>query len=232
MRLEKRSSFGWPATRADYATPRNGLVAHFDGSNQGLTGKPHSACRTYWKNTRAFHMGPNRRWLDIGYSFAVCPHGYVLEGRGLNRVQAAQPGGNSTWYSVTFMSGPGERPTSAQLQAWRELRAWLRGKGVAAAIKGHRNFISTDCPGDVLYGMVRSGALAAGSTSTNQEGNDMQPNDSVKVGATYDKDFQHESYPAAFVWVGAFAEAKRARAEVAALRSDLAEIKALLTKGQ
>ncbi|MFC9976177.1 peptidoglycan recognition family protein [Spirillospora sp. NPDC127200] len=159
MKLEKRSVFGWPGTAAGTAPCRNGLVVHYDGADQGLAGKSHGACRTYWRNTRAFHMGPSRGWIDIGYSFAVCPHGVVMEGRGFGRVQAAQPGGNSTWTSVTFCSGDGERPTSEQVDAFKELRAWLRGRGLGAAIRGHRDFISTSCPGSVLYGMVRDGSL-------------------------------------------------------------------------
>jgi hypothetical protein len=159
MKLESRSVFGWPATRAGVAHPRNGIVVHFDGSRQGLASKTHDACRTYWKNTRLFHMGPDRGWLDIGYSFAACPHGIVMEGRGRDHEQAAQPGGNTTWYSCTFMSGPGEAPTDAQVEAFQELRDWLRGMGMAAAMKGHRNFISTDCPGEPLYDMVTSGTL-------------------------------------------------------------------------
>lgn len=159
MKLEKRSAFGWPATAAGYAPCKNGLVVHYDGSNQGLAGKPHSACRAYWKATRRFHMGPARGWLDIGYSFGVCPHGIVMEGRGWQRQQAAQPGGNTTWTSCTFMSGDGEKPTGAQVAAFKELRAWLRGKGLGSAIRGHRDFISTSCPGSILYGMVKSGAL-------------------------------------------------------------------------
>lgn len=183
MKLERRSSFGWGATSAGYAPCRNGLVVHYDGSNQGLAGKAHSACRSYWKSTRRFHMGSARGWLDIGYSFAVCPHGYVMEGRGWQRQQAAQPGGNSTWTSVTFMSGPSEHPTSAQVTAFRELRAWLRGKGLGAAVRGHRDFISTSCPGSVLYGMVKSGALIAGAAG--QE--DDMP-DYVSVGVKDEQD--------------------------------------------
>lgn len=159
MKLEKRASFGWPATNAGTAPCRNGLVAHYDGDNQGLAGKSHTACRTYWKNTRKFHMGPSRGWLDIGYSFGVCPHGVVFEGRGFGHVQAAQPGGNTTWTSCTFMSGPSEKPTTAQLTAWAELRAYLRGKGLASAVKGHRDFLSTTCPGGILYGLVKDGSL-------------------------------------------------------------------------
>ena len=161
--MEKRSTFGWPATTAGYAPCNQGLVVHYDGSNQGLAGKEHSACRSYWKNTRQFHMGPSRGWRDIGYSFAVCPHGVVMEGRGWQREQAAQPSGNTTWTSVTFMSGDAEKPTDAQITAFRDLRAWLRGKGLGSAVKGHRDFISTSCPGSILYSMVKSGALISGS---------------------------------------------------------------------
>lgn len=163
MDMERRSVFGWPATAAAKASPREGLVVHFDGGNRGLTHKNHAACRDYWKWCRRFHMGPERGWRDIGYSFAVCPHGVILEGRGLDREQAAQPGGNRAWYSVTFMFGPKEKPTPEQLAAFRSLREWLMGKGVAARVKGHRDFVSTDCPGDVLYQMVRMGAFTRGA---------------------------------------------------------------------
>lgn len=159
MELVKRSTFGWGPTAAGLATPRNGLVIHYDGSNQGLAGKPHAACLTYWRRTRQFHMGAARGWADIGYSFGCCPHGVVFEGRGEGHVQAAQPGGNTTWYSVTLMSGPGEQPTVAQVDAVRQLRAWLMRKGLGAAVKGHRDFFSTSCPGDVLYRMVRDGTF-------------------------------------------------------------------------
>lgn len=165
MKLEKRSSFGWPATAAGRAPCRNGLVVHYDGSNLGLARKAHSACRAYWKATRKFHMGP-RGWLDIGYSFGVCPHGIVMEGRGWQRQQAAQPGGNTTWTSVTFMTGDAEKPTDAQVNAFRELRAWLRGKGLAAAISYHSRFISTSCPGKILREWVTSGRLAGAPTNT------------------------------------------------------------------
>lgn len=172
MRLVRRSQFGWPATRATRAYPRRGLVIHYDGSNQGLAGKPHSACVAYWKRTRDFHM-TTRGWVDIGYSFACCPHSYVFEGRGYGRSQAAQPGGNTTWYSCTLMSGPAERPNAAQIDAVRELRHWLMGKGVAGAVRGHRDFVSTSCPGDIAYRMVEDGTFSKPPGTDVEEDDDM-----------------------------------------------------------
>ncbi|MGI5273148.1 hypothetical protein ACQEUU_28640, partial [Nonomuraea sp. CA-218870] len=40
------------------------------------------------------------------------------------------------------------------------LRAYLMGKGLGAAVKGHRDFYSTSCPGDRLYRLVRDGTFA------------------------------------------------------------------------
>ncbi|KUP95414.1 N-acetylmuramoyl-L-alanine amidase [Thermobifida cellulosilytica] len=112
---------------------------------------------------------PNATWLArrrgtvyfTGNSFGACPHGYVFEGRGLYRSQAAQPGGNSTYYSVTLMSGPTDTITDAQINAVRQLREWLMEPetSIGSTVKGHRDFISTSCPGDRLYRMVRDGVF-------------------------------------------------------------------------
>lgn len=176
MKLVTRTSLGWPKhPRAGKAPCKNGIVLHYDGSRQNLAGKAHSACVQYWRNTRAFHMGPSRGWNDLGYSFGICPHGYVFEGRGFGYQQAAQPGGNSTWTSCTFMSGEGEQPTSAQLRAFQEFRAWLRGKGVASRIRGHRDFISTSCPGSVLYKLVTNTSSALYKSAAVQNKEDDMP---------------------------------------------------------
>jgi Rv2525c-like, glycoside hydrolase-like domain len=67
------------------------------------------------------------------------------------------------------------------------------------------------------------GQWRVGVTPTLEE-DDMDPSTSVKVGETYDKDFGKDSYPASFVWIGAFAEAKRAKAAALAGNAAIAEL--------
>ena len=156
-----RADLGWGASPATRANPRSGLVIHYDSANQGLAGKNHSACLTYWRNTRSFHTGSSRGWADIGYSFMACAHGYVIEGRGLYKTQAAQPGGNTTHYSCTLATGPSDEVTDAQINAVRALRQWLMepDTSIAGTVLGHRDFISTSCPGDKAYELVRDGTF-------------------------------------------------------------------------
>jgi hypothetical protein len=171
-----RADLGWSATSpAAYADPESGLVVHYDGSDQGLPDGDLDDFLTYWRNTRAFHTGPSRGWADIGYSFAATPQGYVVEGRGLHREQAAQPGGNRTHYSVSLGLGPGEDPTPEQINAVRYLRAWLMtDHSVSGTVLGHRDFISTSCPGSRAYALVQDGTFTqAPGAITTPEGDPM-----------------------------------------------------------
>jgi hypothetical protein len=133
---------------------------HYDGSDQGLPGGTLDDFLDYWQGVRDFHTGPSRRWVDTGYSFGATPQGYIVEGRGLRKEQAAQPGGNRTHYSVTLGLGPGETPTDAQINAVRALRQWLmEDHGNAGTVLGHRDFVSTSCPGDRAYALVKDGTF-------------------------------------------------------------------------
>ncbi|GHD20130.1 N-acetylmuramoyl-L-alanine amidase [Nocardiopsis kunsanensis] len=113
---------------------------------------------------------PDTTWLArregtvyfTGNSFMACAHGNVMEGRGPFRTQAAQPGGNTTHYSVTLATGPNDTITPEQINAVRQLREWLMepSSSIDGAVLGHRDFVSTSCPGDEAYGMVQDGTFA------------------------------------------------------------------------
>lgn len=172
-----REDLGWSETSpADYANPRSGLVIHYDSADQNLAGKDHSACLSYWRRTRDFHTGPQRGWVDVGYSWMSCAHGYVLEGRGLFRAQAAQPGGNTSHYSCTLATGPTDAITDEQIDAVRQLRQWLMEpeSSIAGTVLGHRDFNATSCPGEKGYALVKNGTFAKPpNNNASKEDNDV-----------------------------------------------------------
>lgn len=61
------------------------------------------------------------------------------------------------------------------------------------------------------------------------EEDDMQPGDSVKVGKSWDKEFDHDAYPADYLWVESVARGRRNERALTDVQKQLAEIKALLT---
>lgn len=157
-----RKELGWSTTSpASWADPKSGLVVHYDSIDQNLAGQGLEAAIAYWRRTRNFHTGPQRSWADVGYSFMAAPTGHILEGRGLYRAQAAQPGGNTTHYSVTLATGPNDTVTPEQINAVRELRRWLMepATSISGDVLGHRDFIPTSCPGDKAYELVRNGTF-------------------------------------------------------------------------
>ncbi|WP_435112010.1 peptidoglycan recognition protein family protein [Nocardiopsis synnemataformans] len=168
-----RTYFGWSATSpADYADPKKGLVIHYNGDATSLDN--HAECVSYWKGVRSSHLGQG--WADLGYSFGVDVEGNIFEGRGVRRYQAAQgtTAGNRDYYSVSLMIGGNERPTAAQIEGVRRLRAWLMDQyGMAATVLGHRDFISTSCPGSPLYALVQDGTFTKPPGAITTEEDDM-----------------------------------------------------------
>lgn len=157
-----RKDLGWPALAKDTNTDL-GMIAHYDGS-RGFLARwrigGHAECVKMWRNTRDQHMNGNG-WRDVGYAYFACPDRKVFEGRGVDRIQAAElptagkrSGGNTRYVAVTFATGPGEMPEPGQIEAWHDLRDWLMStQGLAAAVYGHQDFTFTDCPGDVIYAL-------------------------------------------------------------------------------
>lgn len=65
------------------------------------------------------------------------------------------------------MIGGSQEPTAAQLKGFRDLLVWMKARGVNTSnIRGHRDHISTSCPGGPLYNRVRSGNWGAGGSVT------------------------------------------------------------------
>lgn len=164
VRWVTRDDLGWGSTPAPHAQADQGLVAHYHGeSHLDLRNRPHEDCWSTWREVRSWHTSGNG-WLDIGYSYGVCPHAYTFVGRGFQRRQAAQPGGNTTWTSVYLFVGGSEPPTDVQLDQLAALRSNLRGRGIQDGTSIHSRFSSTSCPGPTLTAKHNDGSLWAGDS--------------------------------------------------------------------
>ena len=95
------------------------------------------------------------------YSFVIGSDGYVYEGRGWHWVGAHTLGHNSLGFGVAFVGNyTAELPAKAALHTVQDV---LPGCAVRAgllrpdyALLGHRQLVSTDCPGDALFNLLRT----------------------------------------------------------------------------
>lgn len=170
MNLVTRSQWGArsPKTRTFLVTSQQrGTAVHYTGSAAEAK-SDHALCDNVVRSIQNFHMD-DRGWADIAYSFLVCIHGYVFEGRGRGIRTAAQGtnDGNDAYHAVCFMGGdlPGRADvTSAGLRAIKDAvnhcNAWAGVKGV----RPHSSFHSTECPGDELRAWIAKGMPTGGTT--------------------------------------------------------------------
>jgi hypothetical protein len=149
-----------PNGATPYSRPRRGVKLHYLGTP--YSDRPHDKCDDYVRQIQAQHMDGNG-WSDIGYSFVVCTHGYVYEGRGLKRRNSAN--GSTTLndqdYAVLLLVGSSglTKPTDAQLDGARDAIEYCRTSGPAGDwLGGHRDGYATSCPGDAVYAWVKAGA--------------------------------------------------------------------------
>ncbi|WP_432053760.1 N-acetylmuramoyl-L-alanine amidase [Streptomyces sp. bgisy022] len=165
LKLVSRSAWGarpyrTPNGATPYGRARRGVKLHYLGT--AYSDRPHAQCAAYIRQLQAQHMDGNG-WSDIGYSFLVCTHGYVYEGRGLRRRNSAN--GNTALneqdYAVCLLVGSSglTKPTDAQLDGARDAIDYCRREGPAGTwLGGHRDGYATACPGDAVYAWVKKGA--------------------------------------------------------------------------
>jgi hypothetical protein len=175
MKLVTRAQLGWPASAAPTQSTTRGVKVHYEGtpvSTRLLA--DHGACITEWKAIRASHLANTaENYSDVAYNYAACPHGYLLEGRGLRRRTGANGTAalNVAHYAIVGLVGSSglTEPTDAMLGAIRDGIDLLRQNGAATEIKGHRDGYATACPGAPLYAWVQKGAPRPNSTPPIEE---------------------------------------------------------------
>lgn len=164
MLLVTRAQLGWPASAAPLQAATLGTKVHYEGTEVSLRLlTDHGACIAQWKAIRESHLANiKENYSDIAYNYGACPHGFLLEGRGLGRRTGANGNQdlNRAHYAICGLVGDSglTEPTPAMLTAIRDGIDLLRAHGAGTEIKGHRDGYATTCPGAPLYAWVLKGA--------------------------------------------------------------------------
>ena len=153
------------------------VVVHYSASDADEQAN-HVNCAGRVRGIQRFHMD-TRGWCDIAYNFLVCKHGYVYEGRGFYNRSAATGNDNNHTLAVCFLGDdtPNRDDVTALgrqaiVQITRAIQTrWSR----TMAYKGHRDFMSTSCPGDELYRYVHSAQFDSAVNDTRLPGPTPKP---------------------------------------------------------
>ncbi|MDR3081609.1 MAG: peptidoglycan-binding protein [Streptomyces sp.] len=171
MKLVTRKDLGWPASAAPTQTSTKGVKVHYEGTpvSRKLL-DDHTTCIAEWQAIRKSHLANKQEnYSDVAYNYAACPHGYLLEGRGIGKRTGANGNQalNQAHYAIVGLVGSEglTEPTVAMLEAIRDGIDLLRQHGAGQEIKGHRDGYATACPGGPLYTWVQKGALRPGGTA-------------------------------------------------------------------
>lgn len=234
MKLITRAQLGWPASAAPRQATAKGVKVHYEGtavSTRLLT--DHDACIRQWKDIRASHLAnKTENYSDVAYNYAACPHGYLLEGRGLGRRTGAngnQPLNIAHYAIVGLVGSEGlTQPTDAMLSAIRDGIDLLRKNGAGSEIKGHRDGYATACPGGPLYAWVQKGAPRPKASTPTKEDDVPTP---LEIWNYRNKNAEGRIPDAYGYLTGTAQDVDALRTEVAALRKDITTILNLVKKG-
>lgn len=181
MKLVTRAALGWPASAAPAQSTTRGVKVHYEGTtvSKSLLGD-HAKCLALWKAIRKSHLANTAEgYSDVAYNYAGCPHGYLLEGRGLRKRTGANGNQslNQAHYAILGLLGSQglTEPTDAMLGAIRDGIELLRNNGAGSEIKGHRDGYATSCPGGPLYAWVLKGAPRPGGSTPPKPGPRYEP---------------------------------------------------------
>lgn len=99
------------------------------------------------------HVGANG-WADIGYTFIIWDE-FVFEGRGFGYTGAHAPGANAISIGIAMlMDGRFRVPTTRERMSFQWICKQAQDHGflsLSPKLTGHRNWVSTSCPGDLAY---------------------------------------------------------------------------------
>jgi len=143
------------------------IVVHHTATSNSVS-TTQSAAYSLARSIQNFHMDSNG-WIDSGQNFTVSRGGYAMEGRhrsletlrgGTSFVHGAHVGAGSVNSESIGIENEGTytsaTPPDALFNKLVDLCAYICDKYSVGSnqIFGHRDFMATACPGNILYGML------------------------------------------------------------------------------
>lgn len=133
----KEVKYDWTGSLAKRSTIDMIVLHHADA-------KSCSAKQIHW-----WHIC--RGYSGIGYHYFVNKQGEIYKGRPDNVIGAHAKGYNSTSIGICFEGAfTKETMPEAQVQAGKELVAYLKKKYNINKVKKHKDLMATDCPGSLF----------------------------------------------------------------------------------
>jgi hypothetical protein len=170
-----RETWGQPLGLTNLASRTPTTVTHLvvhHSAGQTESSDFAAVVRSYW----SFHVN-SRGWIDIGYNWLVDPNGVIYQGRAFNTDGNRDVIGAHVSQQNSFLMGIcviGDYTTIVPSDAARislhEMLAWKAGErnidplgrsvksgyGMQDNIAGHRDYMSTECPGNAFHPQLPS----------------------------------------------------------------------------
>lgn len=141
----KRTALSWDAVKY--------VVIHWPGTPGKKIGTNIGALLRGWYT---YHV-KDRGWTDIAYNYAVDQTGKIWTLRGDYR-DGATSGWGGRSVSILAVLANSETPSEAMLKSLKTLALQLQAQAsTGCKIVGHRDLISTTCPGDTIAAWIKAG---------------------------------------------------------------------------
>lgn len=141
-----------------------GLILHWEGPEMwgDLWAFAHETCYEKVRGIQRYHQ--THGYADIAYSDIICPHGYIFNCR--SGIPMAN-GASGTSYinkhapAICFLWGVNDdhvlENNSDPMDALNAVRNYgIAFSGMSWTVRGHRDIVSTSCPGDTLQWIAGS----------------------------------------------------------------------------
>lgn len=158
MQLVTRTEWRARAPKCGSALPSiSALVVHYSAADADEQ-HDHANCAARVRAIQNFHMD-SRGWCDIAYNFLFCKHGFVFEGRGWSRKSGATGDANAFSIAICFLGDDTVGRDDVTFEGRKALAEWImeaKRRFGNDPVKGHRDYMSTSCPGNELMEWIRN----------------------------------------------------------------------------